>query len=98
MNFEFHPEAELEFLEYAARYESEVPGLGGRFGDEIERVIELLLENPKLGAPLEGELRQFVLRRFPHSVIYAVVHDLLYILAVAHGSREPGYWTARVDR
>jgi plasmid stabilization system protein ParE len=98
MNYEFHPETELEVIEYAARYESEVPGLGERFGDEVERVVELLLANPKLGAPLDGEIRHFVLRRFPHSVIYAVVHDLLYILAVAHGSRQPGYWTARIDR
>jgi toxin ParE1/3/4 len=98
MKYEFHPEAELEVIEYAARYESDVPGLGERFGDEIERVVELLLDNPKSGALLEGEIRHFVLRRFPRSVVYAVVHDLLYVLAVAHGRREPGYWTARIDR
>lgn len=98
MNYEFHPEAELEVIEYAARYEADVLGLGERFGDEVERVVELLLENPNLGAPLDGEIRHFVLRRFPHSVIYAVIHDLLYILAVAHGSREPDYWRARIDR
>lgn len=28
MNYEFHPEAEGEFIEQAAHYESEVPGLG----------------------------------------------------------------------
>jgi hypothetical protein len=38
MNHEFHPEAELEVIEAAARYESAVPGLGERFGDEVERV------------------------------------------------------------
>jgi hypothetical protein len=47
MNYEFHPEAEEEFIEQAARYESEVPGLGDRFGREVNRVIELLLENPR---------------------------------------------------
>ena len=98
MNYEFHPEVELEVIEYAARYEADVPGLGERFGDEVERVVELLLENPNLGGPLDGEICHFVLRRFPHSVIYAVIHDLLYILAVAHGSREPDYWRARIDR
>lgn len=97
MKYEFHPDAELEVLEYAARYESEVPGLGERFGDEVESVVELLLENSKLGAVPEGEIRHFVLRRFPHSVIYAVIDDLLYVLAVAHGSREPGYWAPRAE-
>ena len=46
MNYEFHPEAELEVIESAAWYESQVPGLGLDFGAEVERVIELLLENP----------------------------------------------------
>jgi len=53
MNYEFHPEAEFEFIEAAAHDESEVPGLGERFGDEVERVVELLIENPKLGAVVE---------------------------------------------
>jgi len=98
MSHEFHPEAEFELLEAASRYESEVPGLGERFGDEVERVVAVLLENPNLGAPLMDDLRHFVLRRFPFTIVYAVVDDLLYILAVAHGSREPGYWSSRTDR
>jgi hypothetical protein len=30
MNYAFHPEAEREFIETAARYEAEIPGLGVR--------------------------------------------------------------------
>jgi hypothetical protein len=93
MNYEFHPEAELEVLESAARYDSAVPGLGLEFGDEVERVIE---ENPALGAAVEGDIRHFVLRCFPFSVIYAVVGELIYVLAVAHGARGPGYWKSRL--
>lgn len=96
MNYEFHPEAELEIIESAARYESEVPGLGLEFSEEVERVLELLLERPELGVTVDGDIRHFVLRRFPFSVIYAVVGRLIYVLAVAHGSRGPGYWKARV--
>ncbi|MCC5869255.1 MAG: type II toxin-antitoxin system RelE/ParE family toxin [Gammaproteobacteria bacterium] len=97
MKHEFHPEAEQELLEEAERYESEVPGLGLRFGDEVHRVIELLLENPEAGSPLDPPLRYFVLRRFPHAIIYAVLKDVdaLLIVAVAHGSRKPGYWRDR---
>lgn len=96
MNYEFHPEAELEVIESAAWYESEVPGLGVEFGDEVERVIELLLASPEIGAVVEGDIRHFVLRRFPFSVIYAVVGQTIYVLAVAHGSRGPGYWQSRL--
>ena len=41
MNYEFHPEAEQELLEAALRYEFEVPGLGHRFGEEIDRVVQI---------------------------------------------------------
>lgn len=98
MQYEFHPEAELEFIEEAAFYESEVPGLGERFAREVERIVELLLEHPKSGESIDAELRHFVLRRFPHSIIYSVVGETLFILAVAHGRREPGYWRSRTDR
>jgi toxin ParE1/3/4 len=98
MKYEFHPEAEFEIIEAAAHYESEVSGLGERFGDEVERVIELLIEDPKLSAPVEGGIRHFVLRSLPFSLIYAEVGDILYILAVAHGSRKPGYWSKRIGR
>ena len=96
MSYELHPEAELEVLEAASRYEAEVPGLGERFGDEIERAIGLLLETPEIGAPVVGEIRHFVLSRFPFSIIYAVVPDMLYILAIAHHSRRPEYWSTRL--
>jgi toxin ParE1/3/4 len=97
MNYEFHPEAALELYEAALRYESEVAGLGSRFGDEVERVVSLLLEHPELGASVDESLRHFVLRKFPFSVVYAVAGNLIYIVAVAHGSREPEYWRLRVQ-
>ncbi len=97
MKYEFHPEAEQELYEAAARYESEVSALGLRFADEVERVIRLLLEHPELGSQLDDELRHFVLHRFPFSIVYAVVSDVICVVAVAHGSREPNYWRPRVQ-
>lgn len=96
MRYEFHPEAEQELIETALHYESEVPELGSRFANEVERVIHLLLDHPELGSRLDDILRHFVLRKFPFSVVYAASSDLVYIVAIAHGSREPGYWSLRV--
>ena len=97
MKYEFHPEAELELYEAAQWYEAKISGLGIRFGDEVERVVDLLLEHPEMGARVDENLRHFVLRRFPFSVVYAVAADCIYIVAVAHGSREPEYWRLRVQ-
>lgn len=96
MRYELHPEAELELTEAALRYESFVPNLGRHFANEVERVIGILLEHPGAGARVDNELRHFALRRFPFSVVYADRGDLLFILAIAHGSREPEYWRPRV--
>lgn len=97
MRYEFHSEAEQELYEATLRYETEVPGLGARFAEEVERVIELVLDHPELGSRLDENLRHVVLRRFPFSVVYAVVADIVYVVALAHGSREPDYWRPRVQ-
>lgn len=35
--------------------------------------------------------------KFPFSIVYAIKGDIVYIVAVAHGSREPEYWRPRVQ-
>ena len=42
--------------------------------------------------------REFIEERFPHSIVYAVLGQRLFIIAVAHGSRKPGYWRSRTGR
>ena len=96
MKFEFHPDAERELYEAALRYELDVPGLGRRFASEVERAVEVLLDHPEIGARLDDDLRHFVLRKFPFSIVYAASANLVSIVALAHGSREPGYWRPRI--
>ena len=99
MQFALHPEARREFLAAISRYETAVPGLGARFVTEIERCLSLLLEAPQIGSPLGPKLRRFVVDDgFPYSVIYAVLRDTLYVVALAHASRRPGYWEHRTAR
>ncbi len=98
MKLEFHPEAELELIEAADFYELQVPGLGGRFGAEVRRATDLLLAHPLIGTPVDESLRTFALNRFPFTLYYSVVSDVLRVEVVAHQSRRPGYWRLRSDR
>ena len=98
MRLEFHPEAEREFIEAAAYYERQVPGLGERFGAEVRRVTDLLLVHPELGTVVDPDLRRFVLRRFPYTLIYSVSTEVLRVEVVAHQRRRPDYWRSRLDR
>jgi plasmid stabilization system protein ParE len=98
MKLAFHPEAELELIEAAAHYEHQVPGLGARFGAEIRRATDLLLEYAELGVQIAPDLRKLALRQFPFALIYRASGDVLHIVVVAHQSRRPGYWRSRVER
>lgn len=95
MKLEFHPDAEMELGEAAAYYEERVTGLGERFAREVDRFTAMLLAHPDLGAEIEPGLRRFVLDRFPHALIYSMAGEVLYVLAVAHQRRRPGYWRER---
>ena len=92
MNIEFHPSAQAEFEEYAHFYESKAAGLGSRFIDEVERASNLLSSHPEIGRAIENEYRHFVLAEFPHSFIYSIEPEFIWIIAVAHHKRSPSYW------
>jgi plasmid stabilization system protein ParE len=98
MRLEFHPEAELELIEAALHYELEVPGLGERFEYEVRSATDFLLDPPEIGQQVDPNLRRFILPRFPFTLIYSATSDVLRIEVVAHQSRLPGYWRARIDR
>jgi len=98
MEIEFHPEAEDEFIAAVQRYESRVSGLGDRFIHELEGLKQLLLQQPRIGAHIGGPFRRVVFRTFPFSLMYAIEKARIWVIAVAHQSKRPGYWRARHDR
>ena len=98
MRLEFHPEAELEFLEAAAYYELRVVGLGQRFGADVRRTLDMLLAPPEIGIAVDTDLRKYALQRFPFSLIYGLSPDVLRVEVLAHQSRRPEYWRSRIDR
>jgi toxin ParE1/3/4 len=40
--------------------------------------------------------RRYVLRHFPHLVLYLLRDARVIIVAIAHGKRRPGFWAKRV--
>jgi len=98
VRYEFHPEAEVDLVETILYYETQAPGLGGRFAAEVERAIEQLLGHPKIGALDEEGFRKWVLDTFPYNLRYSETDDLVYILVVESQHRRPGYWKSRLAR
>ena len=98
MKVEFHPIASEEIVETTAYYEGEVPGLGSGFIAEVERVVAVLRDQPNIGQSVGEELRRILLARFPYSLIYSIESEWIWVIAVAHYRRRPGYWQNRIDR
>lgn len=77
-------------------YETEAAGLGAEFAAEVRVAIDWARENPYAGAPSEAETRRKLLQRFPYALVYLVEDEQIFIIAVMHQRREPGYWHKRV--
>jgi plasmid stabilization system protein ParE len=91
----FHPEAEAEFLAAARFYETHEPGLGPDFISEVRRAAGGLVAYPGVGHRFSKRLRRILVRRFPFALVYRVEPDTIFIVAVAHLRRRPGYWRRR---
>ncbi len=92
----FHPEARAEFDAAAVYYEQQREGLGLEFQEEVEAGVERIQQFPG-SFPLHGQTgrRKHVLHRFPYTIFYLELDDSIWIAAVAHQKRRPGYWMDR---
>lgn len=95
MTIKFHSEARKEFFEAADYYEEQVVGLGDYFIDEVEKVLDVIEQQPASGTKITETERRFLVSRFPYGIIYCVEIDQITIFAVMNLRRKPGYWKTR---
>jgi toxin ParE1/3/4 len=91
-----HAEAEAEVEQAIAYYEGQRPGLGGEFREDLEATLNRVRQRPGAPAPIDdqgtGKVR---FRRFPYTIYYVELEESIWIAAVAHQKRRPGYWSKR---
>ena len=97
MTFSFDPEAEAEFIEAIAYLEDQQEGLGLDLSREVFAVIQRIILNPDAWPSYTIGTRRCLTKRFPYAVIYQIEPQVILIWAVAHHSREPNYWSERVN-
>ena len=95
MNYEFHPEALFELEKAADFYAERQRGLEVRFLDAVYSAIHRACEAPGRRRVFDGDIRRVLVHVFPYAVLYSIEDGFLYIIAVMHCSREPGYWKNR---
>jgi plasmid stabilization system protein ParE len=93
----YNPEARAEADVAAAFYFQRNPATAAKFLDELAFVIEEIRFGPQRW-PFEigTQIQRLRFRRFPFTAYYRNDLHEIYILAVAHASRRPGYWKTRI--
>jgi plasmid stabilization system protein ParE len=92
---DFHPEAWQEAHDAREYYEDIRPGLGDEFRLELRLTLERIRENPELYGRSTPSVRVAPVHHFPYSLYYEILEDRIWIAAVGHNSRRPGYWKRR---
>lgn len=92
----FHPAARAELLAAAEYYEQCRGGLGKEFLAAVENTVSCIKLYPDSGCMLRHPFKRFLVTRFPFGVIYREAKDGIFIAAIMHLSRRPGYWMSRV--
>jgi len=97
MNLRLHHLAVAEIDREVDYYEAQRPGLGARLEDELDAVLAMILRFPLAAPPWRHRTDRRVapLAHFPFTLPYQILGNDIVVLALAHTSRRPGYWTRR---
>jgi len=92
---EFHTEAQSELEDAHAWYRERSEFAARAFAAEIDYAIKNISRSPSAWPQTRSNEHCFLFRRFPNSIIYRVRQDEVFITAIAHQKRRPGYWRRR---
>ena len=87
---------EAELREAVKYYEDKRLGLGLDFALEVEASVESVRRFPERSRPRNDGTRRYLIQRFLYIVVYLFLNDHVWIIALAHCKRRPGYWSARL--
>ena len=89
--------ASEELAETVRWLEARRPGWGSKFFDAVVHTTTLIQAHPEIGEARAGRRpsRQLRVLGFPYYVAYRIREHDLYVVAIAHTSRRPGYWKDR---
>ena len=94
-----HEDAKTEWDHAIAYYEAKVRGLGLDFHGRVERAIQKIQRNPQIWPRhRDPRFRKYLMERFPYLIFYMERAEDIWIVAVAHAKRRPGYWRKRRPR
>jgi len=85
----------VELVEAQDWYEGESTGLGRRFRQAIDTLVERMSVNPRQFPIVFKNVRRALLHRFPYSLFFVVEDEALIVIGCFHASRDPSHWQKR---
>jgi plasmid stabilization system protein ParE len=96
MLIRFSEFANNELIDACDWYELQQSGLGLRFKRDVREAVQRIAVTPLL-FPIElGEVRRYIMNRFPYILRYVLRKDEIWVMAISHQHRRPDYWIERV--
>jgi plasmid stabilization system protein ParE len=95
VRIDFHPEATAELENAADWYVGKNPAAAARFAEAVDAALVKIQSTPERFLLVGPNLRACTVERFPYQIVFRVDPHRLYVLAVAHAKRRPGYWRQR---
>lgn len=83
----FTSKSEHEFIDSAIYYETKQEGLGYKFSESIDEILDLISKNPYTYQRKYKHYREAVLKVFPYTVIYEIKENEIIINAIFHTKR-----------
>jgi toxin ParE1/3/4 len=91
------PQARRELNDATLYYERLREDLGDEFIEDFLLAITEIEEAPMRWPETQPGIRRFRMSRFTYAIVYRILSEHIDIIAVAHQSREEGYWRDRVQ-
>ncbi len=91
MKLEFSALAQTELEDARAYYNLQQEELGERFKEHIKESVDNMVQFPTLYPKVTDELHRVVVHKFPYSVFYVLLADIIIVVSVAHQHRKPFY-------
>ena len=104
MTIEFHREATAELAAQLEWYDTRRSGLRADLLSELDAALARIAERPAMWPQwpspraARAGVRAYTLRRFPFVLAHLVEGDTIFVVALAHTRRRPGYWLERLSR
>lgn len=95
---EIDREADLESIQAQAYYEEQRENLGERFIDALLEACKRIERSPRSFSFFKNTpFRKCLMKKFPYTVYFHELDEVVRIIAVAHQSRREGYWLDRAE-